>query len=332
MGKDAQILALLADGRFCSGQELAKQLGLSRSGVWKIIQNLQSRGIEVFAVQGKGYRLAQPIELLNKDFIDQHIAAHPSMAAWRGGFPGDVVVLWEIDSTNRYLLKHGALGSAAGMTCLAEMQSAGRGRRGRVWVSPLSGNIYLSQLWTFQSGPAQLSGLSLAAAIAVVRVIHQFGVSDAGLKWPNDILVSGKKIAGILLEMTGESNGPTNVIAGIGINVRLPDTALQAIDQPVTSLEAELGRPIERNRFVAQLICELFNVYERFSENGFSTFMDQWHDLDVYLNQRINLNLPAGTILGINRGVDQGGSLRVEYNGQIHCYQSGELSIRGQTS
>ncbi|MCI0508118.1 MAG: biotin--[acetyl-CoA-carboxylase] ligase, partial [Gammaproteobacteria bacterium] len=241
MGKDAQILAILAGGRFCSGQELAKQLGLSRSAVWKVIQNLQSRGIEVFAVQGKGYRLAQPIELLAKDHIHQNIAAR------RETFPGKIEVLWEIDSTNRYLSQQSVSSGAAGMTCLAEMQSAGRGRRGRTWVSPLGGNIYLSQLWKFNGGPAQLSGLSLAAAVAVVRVIHQFGVKEARLKWPNDVLVSGKKLAGILLEMTGESNGPTKVIAGVGINVRLPEIALQEIDQPVTSLQSLLGRSIERN-------------------------------------------------------------------------------------
>ncbi|KPJ90704.1 MAG: hypothetical protein AMJ55_13175 [Gammaproteobacteria bacterium SG8_15] len=326
MGKNAQILAILADGQFHSGQELAEQLGLSRSGVWKVIQNLQSRGIEVFAVQGKGYRLAQPIELLAKDQIQRNIISH------RSTFPGEVVVLWEIDSTNRYLSQQSTSNADAGMTCLAEVQSAGRGRRGRTWISPLGGNVYLSQLWRFNGGPAQLSGLSLAAAIAVVRVIHQFGIKDAGLKWPNDVLIDGKKLAGILLEINGESNGPTNVVVGVGINVRLPDTVQQEIDQPVTSLEAILGRSIERNRFVAQLICELFEVYERFSERGFSAFMDQWQDLDVYLNQRINLMMPAGNIQGINRGVNLNGSLQVEYNGQIYSYQSGELSMRGQAS
>ena len=142
--------------------------------------------------------------------------------------------------------------------------------------------------------------------------------------------MDGKKLAGILLEISGESNGPTNVVVGVGINVRLPEAAQRDIDQPVTSLEAILGRSIQRNRFVAQLISELFDVYQRFSELGFSAFMDQWHELDVYLHQRINLIMPAGNIQGIHRGVNQGGSLQVEYNGQIYSYQSGELSIRGQ--
>ena len=322
MGKDAQILAKLADGQFHSGQELADHLGLSRSGVWKLIQGLQSKGIEVFAVQGKGYRLSQPIELLNKQQIQDKVTAR--IAA----FSGDISVLWETKSTNQYLAQYDTNDAVSGATCLAEWQSAGRGRRGRAWVSPLGGNIYLSQLWRFNSGPAQLSGLSLAAATAVVKVIHNSGVTDAGLKWPNDILIDGQKLAGILLEINGESNGPTNVIVGIGVNVRLPESSLHEIDQPVTSLEVALGRTIERNQFVAELVCELFDVYKRFSERGFSAFIEQWLDLDVFLNQKIFLNLPTGNISGISRGVDHTGALQVEHNGQVYCYQSGEITLR----
>ncbi|WP_455201908.1 bifunctional biotin--[acetyl-CoA-carboxylase] ligase/biotin operon repressor BirA [Kaarinaea lacus] len=322
MGKDAQILAILADGQFHSGQELADHMGLSRSGVWKQIQNLQVKGVEVYAVQGKGYRLSQPVELLSKEQIQNEIAARIT------DFSGDISVLWETESTNQYLTQSSAKAAVSGMTCLAEWQSAGRGRRGRSWVSPLGGNIYLSQLWRFNSGPAQLSGLSLAAAVAVVKVIHQFGATGAGLKWPNDILIDGQKLAGILLEINGESNGPSNVIVGIGINVRLPESSLQEIDQPVTSLEAVLGHKIQRNQFVAKLVCELFEVYQEFNERGFSSFIDQWLDLDVYLNQKVNLNLPTGNISGINRGVDSSGALQVEHGGQVYCYQSGELSLR----
>ncbi len=322
MGKDAQILAILADGQFHSGQELAGHMELSRSGVWKLIQGLQSKGVEVFAVQGKGYRLSHPIELLNKALIQNEIAACAT------DFPGDIAVLWETESTNRHLAQWSASDDTTGLTCLSEWQSAGRGRRGRNWVSPLGGNIYLSQLWKFAGGPAQLSGLSLAAAIAVVNVIHSFGGSKAGLKWPNDIVVDGKKLAGILLEINGESSGPSNVIVGIGINVRLTESTIHEIDQPVTSLESMLGKPIQRNKFVARLICELFDIHSDYSERGFIAFKKRWTDLDVYLNQKINLSLPTGNISGINRGVDQSGALQLEHSGQVYTYQSGELSLR----
>ncbi|MGD8570444.1 MAG: bifunctional biotin--[acetyl-CoA-carboxylase] ligase/biotin operon repressor BirA [Gammaproteobacteria bacterium] len=323
MGKDAQILAILADGQFHSGQELANQLGLSRSGVWKVIQTLESRGIEVFAVQGKGYRLAQPMELLNKSAIEE------VLAGLRSNHDGEISVLWDVDSTNRYLTQTVNNHAVTGTTCLAETQSAGRGRRGRSWVSPLGGNIYLSQLWRFNTGPAHLSGLSLAAAIAVVRVIRQMGMVSAGLKWPNDILLNDKKLAGILLEMHGESNGPTNVIVGVGVNVRLPETAAEEIDQPFTSLSEVSNRGVERNKIAAQLITQLMYVYDLFSEKGFGAFIDEWCSMDVYRDQRIQLQLPSGNISGINRGVDQTGALRLEHEGQISSYPSGELSLRG---
>lgn len=323
MGKDAQILAILADGHFHSGQEIAKQLGLSRSGIWKVIQTLQSRGVEVFAVQGKGYRLSQPVELLDKSVIEQ------AVIGLQNNHMPDITVLWEVDSTNRFLTQQANNHAATGMTCLAETQSSGRGRRGRSWVSPLGGNIYLSQLWRFNTGPANLSGLSLAAAIAVVRVIRQFGIAQAGLKWPNDILVDGKKVAGILLEMHGESNGPTNVIVGIGINIRMPNRAAEQIDQPYTSLGEIMASGVERNKLAAQLISQLLYVYNLFSEQGFAAFIEEWCAMDVFRNQRIQLQLPAGNISGINRGVDQSGALRLEHEGQISSYPSGELSLRG---
>ncbi|MGD8642025.1 MAG: bifunctional biotin--[acetyl-CoA-carboxylase] ligase/biotin operon repressor BirA [Gammaproteobacteria bacterium] len=322
MGKDAQILAILADGQFHSGQELANQLGLSRSGVWKVIQGLQARGVEVFAVQGKGYRLSQPVELLDKDII-----AH-TLAGLRDNYAGDISVLWDVDSTNRYLTQKVNSHPIAGATCLAETQSDGRGRRGRNWVSPLGGNIYLSQLWRFNTGPAHLSGLSLAAAIAVVRVIRQLGAVNVGLKWPNDILLDGKKLAGILLEMHGESNGPTNVVVGVGINVRLPATAADQIDQPYISLSDVMNRAVERNKLAAHLISHLMYVYELFSERGFAAFIEEWSSMDVYHDKRVQLQLPSGTISGINRGVDPSGALRVEHEGQITSYPSGELSLR----
>ena len=333
MSKDAQILATLADGHFHSGQELARQFGLSRSGIWKAIQSLQSKGIEVFAVQGKGYRLSQPLELLNTSSIEASKKvlqsklpekAHQQVAR----NDAEITVLWDVDSTNRYLLERVASGCAPGSTCLAEMQTAGRGRRGRQWVSPLGGNIYLSQLWQFGSGPAALSGLSLAAAIAIVRVVRELGVSQAGVKWPNDILVDGKKLAGILLEIQGESNGPTSVIVGVGLNVRLPDMIAQTIGQPYTSLEKLTQKPVQRNKLAARLIEELLQIYHIFNKYGFSAFVDEWRSLDVFRDKPINLKLPTGVLNGTCRGVDIAGAIRLEHNGQVTSFPSGEVSLR----
>jgi len=329
MSKDAQILAVLADGHFHSGQELAQQFGLSRSGIWKAIQSLQAKGVEVFAVQGKGYRLSQPLELLNSTTIE---ASKKVLQSTNPQTPlhnnTELTVLWDVDSTNRYMLDRAFNGCAPGSTCLAEMQTAGRGRRGRQWISPLGGNIYLSQLWQFAAGPASLSGLSLAAAIAIVRVVRELGVKHAGVKWPNDILVNGEKLAGILLEIQGEHNGPTRVIVGVGLNVRLPDLLAQTIDQPFTSLERLVQKPVQRNKLAARLIEELLLVYQRFNESGFAAFVEEWTRLDVFRDKRINLKLPTGVLNGTCRGVDVAGALRLEHNGQVTSFPSGEVSLR----
>jgi len=322
MLKAADILAILADGHFHSGQDLAEQLALSRSGVWKSVRYLQSCGLEVFAVRGKGYRLTRSVELLNQSQIQCAIPAPVRTNL------GSVEVLWRVDSTNRHVLEKALTDVESGYTCVAEMQTLGRGRRGRHWVSPLGGNIYLSQLWRFSLGPAQLSGLSLATAIAIVRAIDTLGINDVGLKWPNDVLIDHKKVAGILLEINGESSGPSNVVAGVGLNVRLGADALAQIDQSCTDLESHVPQPFQRNQFVVLLITELLSVYQQFCEHGFAYFRDEWHKFDLYKDQSVNLSSSTGNIAGINRGVDMQGALRLEQNGQIASFQSGEISMR----
>jgi BirA family biotin operon repressor/biotin-[acetyl-CoA-carboxylase] ligase len=166
------------------------------------------------------------------------------------------------------------------------------------------------------------------AAIAVVRVLHEMGISQAGVKWPNDILVDDKKLAGILLEIQGESAGPTRVIVGLGLNVRLPDILAHTIDQPCTSLENLTQRPVQRNKLAACLIDELLKVYQVFSQSGFSAFVDEWHRLDIFRNKKVNLKLPAGVLTGMSRGVDIAGAIRLEQNGEVTSFQSGEVSLR----
>ncbi|NOZ53900.1 MAG: bifunctional biotin--[acetyl-CoA-carboxylase] ligase/biotin operon repressor BirA [Gammaproteobacteria bacterium] len=322
MHKAADILTILADGNFHSGQDLAEQLLLSRSGVWKSVQYLQSCGVDIFAVRGKGYRLSCPTELLDEALIQESIVK--KMLPQLGG----IEVLWQVDSTNRYLLQRALSGVESGYTCVAEMQTLGRGRRGRQWISPLGWNIYLSQLWRFSSGPAQLSGLSLATAIAVVRAIKVLDIKNVGVKWPNDVLINHKKVAGILLEINGEASGPSNVVAGVGVNVRLSDTALDKIDQPCTDLESHLKRPLQRNQFVVLLITELLSVYQEYREHGFVSFRDEWHEFDLYMGQQVRLSAGTGYIVGFNRGVDIHGALMLEHNEQVASFQSGEISMR----
>ena len=211
------LLKVLSNGKYHSGAALGKQFGISRAAVWKIIQKIElTSGLTVFAVKGKGYKLQNPVELLDKDIITTHLNEttlnHLSF----------LEVFFDIDSTNKYLNNKSIEGAASGFVVLAEQQTKGLGRRGRTWVSPFGGNLYLSILWRTLHAPAQLGCLSLIIAVAIVRVLQKIGIKDAGVKWPNDIYCQNKKLAGILLEMRGESSGPSVIVIGVGINISMP--------------------------------------------------------------------------------------------------------------
>ena len=209
----SQVLAMLADGAFRSGEDIARQLRLSRSVVWKQIRALRASGIEIQAVPKQGYRLPRAIEL----YDGTKIAAN--LPTGMGNRIGRLDTLLEVDSTNRHIEEAPGPEPGQATVCVAEVQTAGRGRKGRSWVAPFGGSICLSLGWQFTESPPTLPALSLAIGIAVVRVLRRMGASAAGLKWPNDILWQGRKLAGILIEMRGESAGPARVVIGLGLNV-----------------------------------------------------------------------------------------------------------------
>jgi biotin operon repressor BirA-like protein len=195
MQTETDLIRTLADGRFHSGEELGRLLGVSRAAVWKRLQQIRDAfGIEVDAVKGRGYRFREPLDLLDETDIRHHLAESGVES------PGQLYLHASIDSTNSWLMAKGAAGEPSGAVCLAEQQLSGRGRRGRHWVSPYGRNIYLSLLWRFDMTPMQVAGLSLAAAVGVLRTLQAFDCQDAGLKWPNDILWQERKLAGLLLD------------------------------------------------------------------------------------------------------------------------------------
>jgi len=319
------VLTTLGDGRFHSGEALGHASGRSRSAIWKAIQSLQQAGIEVFSVRGKGYRLASPVELLDAETILAHMAPNTRATVQH------LEVCFEVDSTNARVLERAKQLSATGHVCLAERQLAGRGRRGREWISPFGGNIYLSLLWQFD-GASQLGGLSLAVAVAVMRGLKEFGLQGAGVKWPNDIQVSGRKLAGILLEIAGEASGPCAVVVGVGLNVNLPADAMTAVDQPWTDVQAELGRPVPRNILAATLLHHLTSAIQQFEYEGLAPFLNEWRDSDVLADKKVVVDLPQGKIHGIARGVDASGALLLACDGELRRYHSGEVSVRSQTA
>lgn len=318
----SQVLSILADGEFHSGQRLAREMGVTRATVWKTLESAKSSGLDIFAVRGRGYRLAQPLELLDKQAIENSLslAAAEKVAALH--------ILWQTDSTNRYLLDIPPQEKMNGTVCLAELQTKGRGRRGRVWISPLGANIYLSLLWRFNVGPDQLSGLSLAAAVAVVRAIKKRGIDGVGVKWPNDVITEKGKLAGILLEMSGEASGPCTVVVGIGLNIKLSKNSGQQIDQPWTDLSALSHKPIKRNLLVGHLISELIEAFREFERNGLQPFLPEWRQWDYYDGKSVVLQSANDTIHGVVRGVDDKGALQLVKNGKLSVFHHGEVSLR----
>lgn len=318
------ILSILADGHFHSGTVLATRLGISRSAVWKQIQHLsQDYNIPVQAVQGRGYRLPVPLELLEADEI------LPGLSPEARALLGRLRIEWSLDSTNQWLMS--APDAPCATVVVAEHQRLGRGRRGREWASPLAANLYFSLLWCFQGPPANLSGLSLAVAVSMVRALSAQGVTGLELKWPNDILWQGKKLCGVLLEMQGEAGGPCRVVCGVGLNVAMPDTAGTAIDQPWTDLRHILQRPVSRQQLLIALLNELLPAMPHYEQDGLLPFLEDWRRWDSIAGKPVRLLLPQRTVRGRAMGIDTQGNLLIEHNGHQQSYSSGEISLRTET-
>ncbi|MBA1203170.1 bifunctional biotin--[acetyl-CoA-carboxylase] ligase/biotin operon repressor BirA [Pseudomonas capeferrum] len=312
-----KLLNLLKDGRFHSGQDLGVALGVSRSAIWKQLQHLESElGLVVHKVRGRGYQLAMPLALLELERISEH--SHGGL--W------PVFIHESIDSTNAEALRCIASGQAAPFLVLAERQSAGRGRRGRQWVSPFAENLYYSLVLRIEGGMRQLEGLSLVVGLSVMRVLEALGVNGAGLKWPNDVLVGNQKIAGILLELVGDPADVCHVVLGIGINVNMQVN--DQVDQQWTSLRRETGAIVDRNRVVALLNQQLQHELARHRRYGFAAIQEEWERAHLWQGRSVSLIAGSTQINGVVLGVDGQGGLRLEIDGVEKSFSGGELSLR----
>jgi len=323
--KQKKIIALLADGEFHSGTELAHALGISRSAVWKQLGSLNELGLQHAAVSGKGYRLETSLELLSAPAIEAFLNESAKLLI------SSLEMHDQIDSTNRYLAERAQQNAATGSICFAEQQTAGKGRRGRQWVSPFGSNIYLSLLWRFQQGYAGTAGLSLAIGVAVIKALNQLGVDSVGLKWPNDIYHQGKKLGGILIEVSGEADGPCHAIIGIGLNLFLPESQAAGINQQWTDLSKITGGIfIDRNRLAAYLLNHSLTVLAEFETAGIQAYLDEWRSYDCVKGQPAHLFIGAQTITGIIAGIDDNGLLLIEHaDGKVQAFASGEISFHG---
>lgn len=327
MNKQTRLIAILSDGSFHSGEELGKTMGISRTGIWKTINKLSEYNLDVHSVRGKGYRLSHPVELLDTDTLMQTLNART------GKLISQLEVFLKCDSTNAYLMQKQKTTSnpdtSKAQVCLAEMQTSGRGRRGRKWVSPFGGNIYLSIAKHFAVDPHMLSGLGLALSVAIIRTLNEAGAKDLQLKWPNDILWQNKKLAGILIEMVAESTGPCRVVIGVGLNINLSGPATDEIDQPWVDLNTVMHTLPSRNKLAASLLEQIFIVMGEYERSGLAAFIGEWRRYDAYAGKQVKLLLHENIINGLCEGIDNMGALLVRTgNGRVQKFSSGEISLR----
>lgn len=309
-----KLVALVADGEFHSGEQLGEALGMSRAAINKHIQTLKSWGLDVYTVTGKGYSLPGPIQLLDEEVILSHLH-QPNLA-----------VIPVIDSTNQYLLdRMDQLPS--GYACIAEYQQAGRGRRGRKWFSPFGFNLYMSMYWRLEQGPAAAMGLSLVIGIIMAEVIQSLGAPDVRVKWPNDLYLNDRKLAGILVELTGKTGDAAQIVIGAGVNLLMRSEGTAEINQGWINLQ-ESGVDIDRNELAAKLINSLREALPIFERDGMAPFVSRWETLDNFINRPVKLLIGDREVYGIARGIDKQGGLLLEQDGVIKSWVGGEISLR----
>lgn len=314
------IVKTLADGNFHSGEELGALLGVSRAAVWKHLQKLEGFGIVLSSVKGRGYCIPTGLDLLDLNSIKANLKSIPAL---------NIQIFPQIDSTNSFLMRQD---NPAMQACFAEFQSAGRGRRGRTWVSPMAQNIYCSIGWGFEGGAAAVEGLSLAIGLAIVRALKKFGVTGLTLKWPNDVLYQNKKLAGILIEMRGDPAGYCQIVIGIGLNVSMQETQGESIDQPWVALDLILAKQhlvrVTRNQLASALLDELMNVLQGYHETGFKYYQGEWVDVAAYKGLQVELRNGQSLLSGTFIGVTESGALQLEVETGLQIYHGGEVSLR----
>lgn len=313
-----QIIDILADGQIHSGEQLGERLGMTRAAINKHIKTLRSWGLDIQTITSKGYQLPMQINLLNKQCIEKYVTGT------------QIIVEPVIDSTNQYMLDR-IPNLQSGDTCLAEYQSAGRGRRGRQWISPFGCNLYLSTYWKLEQGPAAAIGLSLVVGIVIAETLNKLCGNKVKVKWPNDLYMNDKKLAGILVELTGKTGDAAHIIIGIGINIGMNKSIIkkdETINQAWSALTDEVEN-IERNELAGNIINTLKKSLLIFEKQGLKPFLSRWFELDNFLERNVKLLIGNDIIVGVEKGINEQGALLLQKeNGEIIPYIGGEISLR----
>ncbi len=328
-----ELIRYLSNGQFFSGQWLGEQLGVSRAAISNHIASLVDMGLDIYSVTGKGYKLSEPLTLLDENNIQRKLLEL--------GQKNKVEVHNIIDSTNSYLLRRLPNQNHNLQVCLAEYQNSGRGRRGRKWISPFGSHIYMSMYWYLEQGMAAAMGLSVVSALAVSDAIKDLYQIDVQLKWPNDIYFDGVKLAGILIDLEGQALEPCHCVIGIGLNINMPQKSAEQVDQPWTDLQEVINKSItnsedkkvdfiDRDELAATLITKLSLRLQQHQSEGLATMVNEWAKHDFYFNKPVKLITGTREKKGICRGINSQGALLLEVEGQISPVYGGEVSLRGE--
>jgi BirA family biotin operon repressor/biotin-[acetyl-CoA-carboxylase] ligase len=309
------LLNLLSDGKPHDGNVLGEHLGLTRAAVWKMIQKLQGLGVLVQSIKGQGYILKEPLVLLDAERIQAGLTQ-----------PVALSVFESIASTNDYLLNEPRTKTPS--VCVAEMQTAGRGRLGRAWVSPFGKNIYCSLRFHFKKDISELSGLSLMVSLSILKTLKQLKL-PLFVKWPNDVVCDQGKLSGTLIELKAESNGGCEAVIGIGINVNMLPKGVKGITQPWVSLRQLSGDYHDRNEILSELINTLIDDLNQFEAKGFSVFQKAWIKHHYHAHQPVTLSFAETKVQGEAIGVNELGHLLLKLsNGKTQAFASGDVSLR----
>jgi len=315
-----KLVTILSDGDFHSGEKLANILGVSRTAIWKLTNKLEAWGIELFSVRGKGYKIPNGLTLIDSEYLANQITEHARLFS-------SIEVLSTVDSTSSYLARNWSKGNGKGHIVVSEHQTGGRGRNGKTWISPFGSNLYFSLGSSLPVGLSALGGLSLAIGIGLTKLFNQHTNKKVKLKWPNDLLVDQRKLAGILVEASGDSNDNSFLNIGIGLNWKM-STKSRGIEQPWINLSEILNRDIDRNKLLARILLELDKILCDYIDNGFESFRAHWAEYSAYYGKPIVLTSQKGSVSGIEAGIDNMGALRLKMETGEKTFYSGEVSLR----
>lgn len=314
------ILRTLSDGAFHSGEALAEKFGVSRATIWNALQGLDQLGVRLFKIRGRGYQLADPIEWLETHLIADYLGPSAKHI--------DMQILDVAESTNSLLMQRVAQGGNA-QCIVAEMQTQGRGRRGRVWHGALGGSLTFSLLWRFNFGVSQLSGLSLAVGVALVRALNELGYSGVHLKWPNDLVHGYRKLGGVLIEIQGDAMGPSTAVIGVGLNLHLPEQVKNKIDQAMVDLNTIMQPAASRNALMGSALRHLAEMLVLFESEGFEALRAEWELVHAYHAKPVVIRMPDGAeIHGVVRSVASDGAIILDTASGERRFGSGEISMR----